>query len=85
MNDRQFYSMLLGSLLLVFIWSLIEPKDYFTWFLEVAPVLIGVVLLRFTYVRFKFSRLAYLFLWLHAMILMVGGIIPTPRFHSSTL
>jgi len=73
MNDRQFYSMLLGSLLLVFIWSLIAPKDYFTWFLEVAPVIIGVVLLRVTYRRFKFSRLAYLFLWLHAMILMVGG------------
>jgi putative membrane protein len=73
MNDRQFYSMLLGSMLLVFIWSLIAPKDYFTWFLEVAPVIIGVVLLRVTYARFQFSRLAYLFLWLHAMILMVGG------------
>ena len=29
----------------VFVWSLIHPHDYFTWFLEVLPALIGVTLL----------------------------------------
>jgi uncharacterized membrane protein YjdF len=34
--------------LAVLIWSGIQPKDYFTWVLEVAPALIGLVVLAFT-------------------------------------
>ena len=31
---------------LVFIWSAIRPADIFTWFLEVVPAMIGLVILR---------------------------------------
>lgn len=65
------------TLLLIFgvvlIWSGIAPHDYFTWFLEVLPALIGVVILMFTFQRFEFSRLVYVLILVHCVILMVGG------------
>ena len=64
---------LLASLVAVLTWSGIEPHDRFTWFLEVAPVLIGVPVLVFLRPRFRLTRLVYTLLWIHAIILMVGG------------
>ncbi|MGO2498623.1 MAG: DUF2238 domain-containing protein [Vibrio litoralis] len=56
-----------------FVWSAIEPKDTFTWFLEVLPALIGAAILLFTYQRFKLTSLLYFFILIHCIILMVGG------------
>jgi putative membrane protein len=64
---------LLVSLAAVLVWSGIAPHDRFTWFLEVAPVLIGVPLLIYAWPSFRFTRLVYTLLWIHAVILMVGG------------
>lgn len=64
---------LLVSLLLVLVWSGVGPRDRFTWLLEVAPVLIAVPILLATYRRFEFTMLAYVLMWLHAIVLMVGG------------
>ena len=64
---------LLTALAAVLIWSGISPHDRFTWFLEVAPVLIGVPILVYIWPRFRFTRLVYTLLWIHAVILMVGG------------
>jgi putative membrane protein len=64
---------LLVSLVAVLVWSGIGPHDRFTWFLEVAPVLIGVPILIYVYPRFRFTRLTYTLIWFHAIILMVGG------------
>ena len=58
---------------LVLIWSAIEPADYFTWFLEVAPALIGLVVLLLTRRRFPLTGLAYALVLVHCIILMVGG------------
>lgn len=55
------------------IWSAIAPYDYFTWFLEVFPALIGALLLLVAYKKFNFSRLTYTLILLHCIILMVGG------------
>lgn len=72
-SNKSFFTSLALVLLTVFIWSGISPRDYFTWFLEVLPALIGVLVLLLTYPRFKFTRLVYLLITLHAIILMVGG------------
>lgn len=58
---------------MVFIWSSIGPKDQFTWFLEVLPALIGVVLVITTYKSFPLTTLLYVFILLHCIVLMVGG------------
>ena len=57
----------------VLVWSGIGPKDRFTWWMEVAPVLIGAPILAATYRRFPLTPLIYRLLLLHAVILMVGG------------
>ncbi len=41
--------------------------------LEVAPAVAAAVLLVATFRRFEFTTLAYICIWLHAMILLVGG------------
>lgn len=64
---------LLAVTLLVLAWSGIGPRDRFTWFLEVAPVLIALPLLALTWRRFPFTPLAALLMTLHGIILMVGG------------
>jgi putative membrane protein len=51
----------------------INPHDYFTWFLEVFPAIIGFVVLVFTYKRFKFSYLTYVMILVHCYVLFIGG------------
>jgi putative membrane protein len=51
----------------------IGPHDRVTWFLEVAPILLGVPVLIATWRRFPLTPLLYRLLFLHALILMVGG------------
>lgn len=70
---RNFRYALLLLVLAVLAWSGWQPKDRFTWFLEVAPVLIGLPLLALTFSRFPLTLLAYVLLAVHAVILMVGG------------
>ena len=64
---------LLALTLGVLAWSGFAPKDRFTWFLEVAPVLAGLPLLVWTWRRFPFTPLVYGLMALHGMVLMVGG------------
>lgn len=64
---------LLASLALIFLWSGLEPADRFTWVLEVLPAAIGVFVLIATFRRFPLTDLLYLLIWLHAVILLVGG------------
>lgn len=54
-------------------WSGINPKDQFTWLLEVLPALVGGVILAATYKSFKLTSLLYFFILLHCIVLMVGG------------
>lgn len=72
-NNRNHLIFWITSLLAVFIWSAIKPHDYFTWFLEVIPALVGFGILAFTYKRFTFTPLVYWFIWLHMIVLMIGA------------
>ena len=62
-----------AGLLAVLAWSGIHPHDYFTWFLEVLPAILGVGILAATYRRFQFTGLVYFLVFLHAIVLMIGG------------
>lgn len=62
-----------GLLAPVVAWSAWEPKERFTWWLEVAPVFVGLALAWTLRARFALSRLLLVLLWLHAVILLVGG------------
>jgi len=49
------------------------PHDYFTWILEVFPGIIGFIVLMFSFKRFRFTDLTYIFILIHCYILFIGG------------
>jgi putative membrane protein len=57
----------------VLIWSGIGPHDYPTWWLEVSPALIGAGILWATRNRFPLTRMTYILILIHCIILMIGG------------
>ncbi len=54
-------------------WSGWQPHDYPTWWLEVAPALVALVVLAYTREKFPLTPLAYGLILVHCVILMVGG------------
>lgn len=74
MTDRRLPLTLLVLVTAAFLGLGWSPRaDRFTWFLENAPVLLGVPVLVATHRRFPLSHLLYVLLALHALVLMVGG------------
>jgi putative membrane protein len=57
----------------VIAWSWVGPHDRFTWWLETVPVFVGVPLIVAFQKRFPLSTLLLVLLWLHCVILIVGG------------
>jgi putative membrane protein len=57
----------------VFGWSGWHPYDRFTWWLETAPGLAGLVILLATYRRFPLTTLCYALIALHICVLCLGG------------
>ena len=66
------YSVLIILFFVGSILSGIYPHDYFTWFLEVFPAIIGFIILLFTFNKFKFTYLTYTLILLHCYILFIG-------------
>jgi len=71
--NRRLHIFLLASLAAVFVWSVAGCYDFVIWVLEAAPVVIGVAVLLGVYRRFKLTSLAYVLIWLHAIVLLVGA------------
>lgn len=57
----------------VLAWSAINPYDRLTWWLEVAPALVGLALMVWTHKRFPLTTLLYVLILIHSLILFVGG------------
>lgn len=73
MQDKTLYATLGLAVLLALIASGIAPYDRATWLLEVAPVLIAIPVLLLSYRHFPLTRLLYLVIAIHALILILGG------------
>lgn len=72
-KPSKFELALLVSMVLLLIWSGLDPHDRFTWWLEVAPILIGVPVLVWLYPKLRLTPLSYTLVWFHCLILMLGG------------
>lgn len=72
-DNKRFHLLLFVTLLGILTWSVINPKDLFTWFLEVLPALIGILILIYLYPKYKLSNLTYILILIHATILIIGG------------
>ena len=64
---------LVGLTLAALLASGIAPYDRLTWWLETAPVMIGLPLLLLTHHRFPLTPLVVRLLFVHGLILMLGG------------
>ncbi len=59
--------------MLVLLWSGINPRDGITWLFEVVPVFLALAILVPTAKSFPLSSLLYRLLFVHGLILMIGG------------
>lgn len=64
---------MLGIFFGAFIWSIINPKEGFTCFLEIIPAIIGVLILALTFKKFRFTDFTYFLILIHCIILFIGG------------
>lgn len=72
--QRTRHLILASALLLgLLAWSGASPFDRATWALEVLPVVIALPVLWATYRRFPLTTLLYVCIFLHALVLMLGG------------
>ena len=68
-----------GLIALLILWavalavSFYDAYDPFTWMLEVFPAIIAVAVLAATYRRFPLTNLLYGLIFVHSLILMLGG------------
>lgn len=61
---------LIGAITL---WSWNDPFDRLTWWMETLPVLLALPVMWLTRARFPLTRLVYYLVFLHAVLLLVGG------------
>jgi putative membrane protein len=57
----------------IFIWSAYKPDQLNTWFLEVIPLILGIIIIAYTYNTFRLTTLVYVLLCLGAIIILIGG------------
>ncbi|MBT8039961.1 MAG: DUF2238 domain-containing protein [Xanthomonadales bacterium] len=63
----------LGIFFLVLAWSAWKPHDYPTWWLEVLPAMLALVVLAATRRIFPLTPLVYALILVHCVVLMIGG------------
>lgn len=73
MTSARWHLALLLTFLLILAWSGFRPLDRFVWFLEVFPAIVGAMVLVTLYPRVKLTMLVYCLIWLHALVLILGG------------
>jgi len=64
---------LLAATMAALVYSAIAPHDRMTWVMEVSWVVIALPVLISTYGRFPLTPLLYRLLFIHALILILGG------------
>lgn len=65
-------AVLFGLTVIAIIVSCIGAAEPFTWFLEAAPVFVGIVVL-FIFRKFQFSSLVDIVIFIHFVILLIGA------------
>lgn len=64
---------LLAAMMIALVVSGLQPYDRTTWLMEVAPVLVALPILVATRNRYPLTTLLYVLIFLHALVLILGG------------
>lgn len=73
MNQSKILCLAAIILILLLLFSGLQPYDRATWLMEVVPVLVVLPILFATYSRFPLTNLLYSLIFLHAIVLIIGG------------
>jgi putative membrane protein len=73
MNQPKILCLAATILILLLLLSGLQPYDRATWLMEVVPVLVVLPILFATYSRFPLTNLLYSLIFLHAIVLIIGG------------
>ncbi len=72
-QKMKYIYLLLAIFSIVLLWSVINPKESFTCFLEIIPAIIGITILALTFKKFRFTNFTYTLILIHCIILFIGG------------
>lgn len=72
-TQKLFFTPLIAVVAISLVLSGLHPFDRTTWALEIFPIIIALPILFSTYKNFPLTRLLYICIFLHALILIVGG------------
>ena len=72
-NPGKIHIILLILATIVFILSAIKPKSYLIWIFEASPVFIGILILIFTYKKFRFTNFVYILSLIPIIIMLIGA------------
>jgi putative membrane protein len=72
-NPQPIHLALLFALFICLAISAIHPFDRTTWVLEIFPIFIALPFLFYTYNSFRLSELLYFCIFIHMLILVLGG------------
>lgn len=64
---------LLVVVIAVLIWSVIKPAVFWTWVAEVSPAVVALIIIIFTYKKFRFTSLAYWIIAILSILTFIGG------------
>lgn len=72
-KSRKLHLILLILFILAYLVSAIKPRSYFIWFYESFPAAVGVLILIFTYKKFRFTSFVYVLILLTTIIMLIGA------------
>jgi putative membrane protein len=73
MNKKTVHLILLTIVIAFFIWSLINPKHYFIWMLEVSPSVLAIVVILLLYNKMRLTTFSYAIIAFLTILTFIGG------------
>lgn len=73
MRHKKLHLFLLLSLVPAFAWSRYGAKGGLDWWIQISPIVVALPVLLVTYLRFRFTPLAYILIWIYAIVLLFGA------------
>jgi putative membrane protein len=73
MNKKSVHLLLLIIVIAFFIWSVINPKHYFIWMLEVGPSVVGIAAVLILYNKMRFTTFSYAIIAFLMILTFIGG------------
>lgn len=72
-KNSKIHIILFAIVILVLVWSVINPLDYLDWLAEVSPGVVIIILLALTYKKFQFTSLSYFITAFLCILTFIGG------------